>query len=397
MAGTTHCRYGHELTLENTQLRFSTKGNYPYRRCRICFDLTDSDIAGIEKHFFNGGSIRSLDLTAPKMLTFKECETSNPVWWNRITALSNHNGRMNKANAARALKAQQTHCKQGHPFSGDNLLMERDSKTGAPRRTCRACRRASYEKANYKYTAEQVETATDCIMNKGMTISEVTTRRGDRSRIIKFEALAFALSKDPGLNERVRHQSAVNTDAKHRSRLGTWKSKTAGYMSGSEIAAVITAHPEWTARRVAEETGRELSYVHSLAWTKGLKTAPMRANRPKLITPRGIVDRGPTLTGIIAAQPHEVYTTIDQIVPRNIDFERRKEIVSAMCLAALEGEFDLADAKAAYPRFLSASYRQFSYKAFGDIRCPVSLDAPVYLDSTMLRVETVSETLWEHI
>ncbi|PAY07204.1 hypothetical protein CK489_15510 [Bradyrhizobium sp. UFLA03-84] len=304
---------------------------------------------------------------------------------------------MNKTNAARALKAQQTHCKQGHPFSGDNLLMERDSKTGAPRRTCRACRRASYEKANYNYTAEQVETATDCIMNKGMTIAEVTTRRGERSRIIKFEALAFALSKDPALNERLRHLSSLNTAAKHLSRHGTWKSKASGYMSGSEVAAVITAHPEWTARRVAEETGRDLSYVHSLAWTKGLKTAPMRASRPKLITPPRIVSRGPTLTGVIAAQPHEVYTTIDQIVPRRIDFDRRKDIVGAMILAVLEGELSLADAKAAYPRFLTASYREFSFKTFGDIRTPLSLDAPAYLDGTTLRGETVSESLWDRI
>ncbi|NEU97537.1 hypothetical protein [Bradyrhizobium uaiense] len=119
-------------------------------------------------------------------------------------AVRDANAKMNKANAARALKAKQTHCKQGHPLSGDNLRIERDSKTGAPRRACRACRNASYQRGSYKYTAEQVETATDCIMNKGMTIAEVTQRRGDRARIIKFEALAIALSKDPALNNVVR-------------------------------------------------------------------------------------------------------------------------------------------------------------------------------------------------
>ncbi|NEU97538.1 hypothetical protein [Bradyrhizobium uaiense] len=118
---------------------------------------------------------------------------------------------------------------------------------------------------------------------------------------------------------------------------------------------MITAHPEWTARRVAEETGRELPYVHSLAWSKGLKTAPMRASRPKLITRPKILSRGPTLTGIIAAQPHEIFTAIDQIVPRGLDYDRRKEVVSEMILAVLEGELNLADAKAAYPRFLSSS------------------------------------------
>ncbi|MCC8937437.1 hypothetical protein H8A99_13380 [Bradyrhizobium sp. Arg68] len=394
-----HCRNGHELTLQNTQLRFSTKGNYQYRRCRICFDLTDSDVADIEKHFFEGGTMRSLVLTAPKMITFKERSITSPAWWNRMTALSTHNGNVRKATAARALRAQQTHCKQGHPLSGDNLRLERDSKTAAPRRACRACRNASFERGNYKYTAEQIETATDCIMNKGMTISEVTQRRGDRSRFIKYEALAIALSKDPTLNERLRHQSTLNADAKLRAWKGTWKSKSAGYMPASEVAAVIVAHPDWTAKRVAEETGRDLTYIWGVANRKGLKTATMRVARPKPIVrpklPR--IDRGPTLTGIIAAQPHEVYTTIDQIVPRGLDYDRRKEIVSEMILAVLEGELNLADAKAAYPRFLTASYRQFSYKAFGDIRSPVPLDAPAYLDGTMLRVETVSESLWDRM
>ncbi|MGY4476328.1 hypothetical protein [Bradyrhizobium sp. USDA 3364] len=388
----THCRYGHELTLQNTQLRFSTKGNYSYRRCRICFDLTDSDIAGIEKHFFNGGSIRSLDLTAPKTITFQECETSNPTWWNRIVALCNHNARMNKTNAARALKAKQTHCKYGHPLAGDNLIVN-TPRPGVVHRYCRICRNAAYERHHHNYTVEQIETVTDCIMNKGMTIADMTQRKGNRPRIIKFETLTVALNKDPELNDRLRQQSALNADAKHRTRCGVWRSKSAGYAPASKVVEIIKANPTWTARRIAEETGRELPYVWSLAWTKGLKTASMQVRKVRSTVIRP--DRGPTLTGVIAGPSHEVYTVINEVVPRQLDFERRKEIVSAMMLAALEGEFDLADAKAAYPRFLTASYRQFSYKAFGDIRSPVSLDAPAYLDGTMLRGETVSESLWE--
>ena len=46
-------------------------------------------------------------------------------------------------------------------------------------------------------------------------------------------------------------------------------------------------------------------------------------------------------------------------------------------------------------REIVAKYkRENPMKAYGDIRSPLPLDAPAYLDGTMTRVEIVSESLW---
>ena len=48
-----------------------------------------------------------------------------------------------------ALNAQKTHCKRGHPLSGENLLMKKQSKSSnskIPMRCCRTCQKMHKQK-----------------------------------------------------------------------------------------------------------------------------------------------------------------------------------------------------------------------------------------------------------
>ncbi|WP_439365491.1 hypothetical protein ACNJYD_04385 [Bradyrhizobium sp. DASA03005] len=111
-------------------------------------------------------------------------------------------------------------------------------------------------------------------------------------------------------------------------------------------------------------------------------------NRTRLIT-RKPVTRGPTLTGIIAGPAHDVFTAADHAVPRNLDFETRKEVMSEMMLAILEGTLTIEDAPRRWREFLRIANRMFPTK-YG----PVSLDAPTFHDSKTPLIERISVGLW---
>jgi hypothetical protein len=49
-----------------------------------------------------------------------------------------------RGNSLSAQRARQTHCKNGHPLSGDNLIVGTNSKNGRPYRKCRVCNNAWY-------------------------------------------------------------------------------------------------------------------------------------------------------------------------------------------------------------------------------------------------------------
>lgn len=307
-------------------------------------------------------------------------------WGKKAMALAKANASKRIGDAARKMFAAITHCRNGHEFTPENTRMDRGKW-----RICLTCQRINQKKG--RWTPEQLATVVDCITNKGMTMAEVCNRRGDRPRMIKFEALALALKQDPELNELVRRHSALNYEAKQRAIHGRWDSKASGFMSASEISALITEHPEWTSKQAAEATGRDVRYIYSLANAKGLKltriVSPRAPARPKLIArPKSlVVNRGPALTGVIAGQPNEIFTTINEVVPRHIEFERRKMVISDMIAAVLEGELSLSDAKGAYPRFLSASYREYAFKAFGSLQAPVSLNYPISFEGKTSLIE----------
>ena len=79
----------------------------------------------------------------------------------------------------------------------------------------------------------------------------------------------------------------------------------------------------------------------------------------------------------------------------NMDRGRREEIISEMVFAHLEGRLKLEDARVRYREFAAVANRMLPTSFVrGDIRSPVSLDAPIFYDSTTSRIETISEGLW---
>ncbi|MCA1375670.1 hypothetical protein I6F16_18950 [Bradyrhizobium sp. IC4060] len=121
---------------------------------------------------------------------------------------------------------------------------------------------------------------------------------------------------------------------------------------------------------------------------KPLFTENSLRNPRRLITRKQVI-RGPTLTGIIAGPPHEVFTAVDGAVPRYLDYHTRKDVMSDMMLAILEGSLTIEDAPRRWREFSRIANRMFPTK-YG----PVSLDAPTFHDSSTPLIERISVGLW---
>lgn len=63
-------------------------------------------------------------------------------------------------------------------------------------------------------------------------------------------------------------------------------------------------------------------------------------------------------------------------------------------LELVERRVDRAGVPACAKRMIAAYNKENPLKAYGDIRTPLPLYAPAYLDGTMSRVEILSESLW---
>jgi hypothetical protein len=99
--------------------------------------------------------------------------------------------------------------------------------------------------------------------------------------------------------------------------------------------------------------------------------------------------RTPTLTGIIAGQPHEIFTAVDRALPRYLDVEARQEAMGDMILAILEQRLTIDDAPRRYREFLKATNRMFPTKY-----APPSLDAPAFRGGEIPYIDRVSVGLW---
>jgi hypothetical protein len=92
----------------------------------------------------------------------KHCEL-NPTWAAEAQRISDVNGRLGKGARLRNL----THCRNGHPFSGENLYVFPDGKE----RKCITCLKQRYE-SPVPATAEQIQQVT-AALNAGKTISQI--------------------------------------------------------------------------------------------------------------------------------------------------------------------------------------------------------------------------------
>jgi len=70
----------------------------------------------------------------------------NPAHLERVTHYEN----IMRGRTVPAINASRTHCPQGHPYAGANLLMD-VTRDGGPARRCKTCRREQLARAKAKY------------------------------------------------------------------------------------------------------------------------------------------------------------------------------------------------------------------------------------------------------
>jgi hypothetical protein len=134
----------------------------------------------------------------------KHCATF-PQWGARAKELA-------KAKSADSLKGSFrstfTHCKYGHPFSGDNLYLA----PGRKERKCLAClkRRGERERRVSEQQARRVVEA----LNEGKTISNIT-KSGTQFYILNHRALFLFRQKHPKFDQFVVSRSTANAKIHH--------------------------------------------------------------------------------------------------------------------------------------------------------------------------------------
>ncbi|MGY4237288.1 transposase-like protein [Bradyrhizobium sp. USDA 4449] len=288
----------------------------------------DGNAAKITAHLDAGGTLFNCGVSWHFRKLLKQ---ERPDFWADALLRSAENARQGKIRAAHRNMMLRTHCKRGHlltPETSRIITVKHHVQTRGTwqHRECQICRR-EFNKTS-KFTTEQV----DALLKgaeAGLTLSRLTSYRHPDTRVMRVNQYNTAMCADPKIAAMLRPIFARNRSIAHQ-----------------------LVHPR------------------------------------KLILPKRI-DRRPVLTGIIAAPSNEIFTAVDSAVPRYLDCETRKEVLSAMMLAILEGTLAIEDAPQRWREFQRAAYRMFPTK-YG----PVSLDGPAFRDSETPLVERISVGLW---
>lgn len=281
-----------------------------------------------------GGSLGRMIVSLTK---FKAHCAAYPLWADEAMRLARANAKA--ADYGKGHKRNLTHCKAGHPLSGENLYIA----PGRRERKCMACTKLRYS-TPLPPTEEQIQRATE-LLNGGGSLNLVCTGKVAgklvQAPLFSYRKLKFYRARNAAFDLLV-------------------KSATAGSNSRAQL------------RR----------------WNIG----PGRSKR--IIVPRALT-REPTLTGIIAGPSHEIFTVVDRAVPRTLDFETRKEVMSEMMLAILEGKLTLEEAPLRYREFLRITNRMFptQYAKFGNSML-LSLDEAMFDDGGGRRGDNVTRGLW---
>jgi hypothetical protein len=88
------------------------------------------------------------------------------------------------------------------------------------------------------------------------------------------------------------------------------------------------------------------------------------------------------------------YEWLYSLTPRYLQRSARDEIVGELFLELVERRVDRAGVPACAKRMIAAYNKENPMKAYGDIRTPLPLDAPAFLDGTMSLAEIASQGLW---
>jgi hypothetical protein len=134
----------------------------------------------------------------------RHCEL-NPTWGAEARSISDANGRFLKAARVRGL----THCKHGHPLSGDNLYLA----PGRNERKCLTCVKRRYD-APVPATAEQIQQLTAALNAGKKTISQICWGKRDgritENPILSFRKLKHYRRLNPDFERFLRSATADN-------------------------------------------------------------------------------------------------------------------------------------------------------------------------------------------
>ena len=250
--------------------------------------------------------------------------TAYPIWGAEMKALAAANAKAHDANKGSHMR-KRTHCRNGHPF-GD---LTKVFPNGWVKRRCPVC--------------------------------ELANRR--RGHLPSIEVVGQAMA-----------------------RMLAGKSISSFTLGGSP--GYLMPHKDFKLCRATYPAFDRMAAEHIAGSnSRGQKLRFANSPQPKKVKPAAASNLRTGLTGIIAAQPHDLFTAIDAAVPRNLPRFIRDDVMGELAEMVLAGDLDVADLAAAARRLTG---KQYSAINFG----PVSLDAPAYRDSAIPLIETISEGLW---
>jgi hypothetical protein len=263
----------------------------------------------------------------------KHCEL-HPVWGAKALALAERNRKLADNRKGKKIYTEETkHCRRGH------LLAESLVTDKRGRRYCRLCNHETISRG-VEVSEAKIEELKRAIIT-GMSTNEITNKIGKRSAIVSFPTLRRLKLERPEIAQ-LQYQYAPTVQARN---------------TLSSRIAVVRIDP--------------------------MLIRPANADGP---APSADIE----VYVYRAGDAEWLYSLTPRYLPRNA----RDDIVANTFLELSERRIDRAGVPGCIKAMVTVHNRENPMKAYGDIRTPLPLDAPAYLDGTMSRVEIVSESLW---
>lgn len=165
--------------------------------------LSDEKAARMMAALREGRTLWSFSVMAPRLEAYF---AANPGYAQEARPLIEANARAARQRKG-SLRSTLTHCKYGHPFSGENLYLA----PGRKERKCLACLKRRGERAR-RVSEQQARRVVEAL-NEGKTISNIT--KTGQSYIVNHRALLLFRQKHPTFDRFVVRRSAANAKVRH--------------------------------------------------------------------------------------------------------------------------------------------------------------------------------------
>ena len=165
--------------------------------------LSDEKAARMMAALREGRTLWSFSVMAPRLEAYF---AANPGYAQEARPLIEANARAARQRKS-SLRSTLTHCKYGHPFSGENLYLA----PGRKERKCLACLKRRGERAR-RVSEQQARRVVEAL-NEGKTISNIT--KTGQSYIVNHRALLLFRQKHPTFDRFVVRRSAANAKVRH--------------------------------------------------------------------------------------------------------------------------------------------------------------------------------------